>query len=98
MTLPVVFRRAARLEFDEALDWFERKQTSLGGRFAERVQEVLARIALLPRLRQCVYQDVRQAIVRDFPYLVLYRVLPKQIRVIAVFHTSRDPAIWQSRI
>ncbi|MBL8798289.1 MAG: type II toxin-antitoxin system RelE/ParE family toxin [Planctomycetia bacterium] len=98
MTVRVVFRREARGEFDEAHDWYECQQPGRGDRFAERVEEVLARIAALPRLHQCVYLDVRRALVRDFPYLILYRVLPKQIRVIAVFHTRRDPTIWQSRI
>jgi plasmid stabilization system protein ParE len=40
---------------------------------------------------------VRCALVRRFPYAVYYRVEPERIVVIAVFHTKRDPGVWQSR-
>jgi len=70
MTLPIVFRRPARVEFDEAHAWFEQRQAGLGERFSGRVQEVLDRIAVLPKLHQCIFQDVRRAVVRDFSYVV----------------------------
>ena len=37
------------------------------------------------------------ALVRRFPYLVLYRLGDESISVIAVFHAKRDPKIWKSR-
>ncbi len=45
-----------------------------------------------------VYGDVRKAVVRRFPYVVLYREDAAEVVVIAVFHTSRDPSIWQARV
>ncbi len=33
MTLPVIFRRQARLEFDEAADWYEQERAGLGSQF-----------------------------------------------------------------
>jgi hypothetical protein len=41
MTLPIVLRREARAEFDEAFDWYEQQRAGLGVEFAERVQAVL---------------------------------------------------------
>jgi hypothetical protein len=35
--------------------------------------------------------------VRGFPYCVYYREESSLVRVLSVFHTSRDPSIWQSR-
>jgi plasmid stabilization system protein ParE len=43
-------------------------------------------------------KDARQTTVKRFPYLVVYRILDKEIIVVAIVHTSRDPAVWQSRI
>jgi plasmid stabilization system protein ParE len=43
------------------------------------------------------FGDVRKAVVNGFPYCLYYREEPSQVRVLAVFHTSRDPSIWQSR-
>jgi len=97
MSLPIVFRRIARVEFDEAHDWYEKRHTGLGQKFSASVQEVLDRIAITPQVHQCIFKDVRRGVVRGFPYGVMYRVTPKQIRILAVFHGSRDPAIWQAR-
>ena len=45
-----------------------------------------------------VYQDVRKAVIRRFPFIVLYREDQGEIVVLSVFHTARNPAIWQSRV
>jgi len=65
--------------------------------FATRVQEVLDRIATNPQLHAVVLADVRKAVVARFPYCVYYRAGAARVEVIAVFHTSRDPSIWQDR-
>ena len=39
----------------------------------------------------------RKAVVSRFPYVVLYREEAGEVVVISVFHTARDPSIWQSR-
>ena len=51
----------------------------------------------MPGMHVAVFGDVRKAIVARFPYCVFYREEPSCVRVLAVFHTSRDPSIWQSR-
>jgi plasmid stabilization system protein ParE len=97
MSLPIRFHRAARAEFDEAIDRYEVLRPGLGDDFEEAVQRVLDRIAAAPELHQCVLNDIRRAVVRRFPYTVFYRVRPDHVRVIAVFHSSRNPSIWQRR-
>jgi hypothetical protein len=39
----------------------------------------------------------RLALVRRFPYAVVYRIDDDQITVVAVYHMHRDPRGWQSR-
>jgi plasmid stabilization system protein ParE len=45
MTLPIVFRRVARNEFDEAADWYEQRRPGRGAKFIAAVEAVLSRIA-----------------------------------------------------
>jgi plasmid stabilization system protein ParE len=97
MSLPIIFRPEARAEFDESYDWYEDKRPGLGEAFAEQVQRVLDRIAAMPRIHGVVFGDVRKAVVVRFPYCVYYREEPSCVRVLAVFHTSRNPKIWQRR-
>ena len=33
-----------------------------------------------------------------YPYCVYYRIEEDRVLVLAVFHTARDPAIWQNRV
>lgn len=96
--LPIRLLPEARDEFDSAVDWYEQRQPGLGADFLAQVREVFQRIAANPQLHATVYQDVRKAVVKKFPYVVLYREEAGEILVIAVFHTGRDPSIWQSRI
>lgn len=98
MSVPVVFRREARLEFDGAADWYEQRQSGLGPRFTRAVQQLLDRIAGQPDFYPPVWSDVREALVRGFPYCVYYRQESGQVLVLAVFHTARDPSVWQSRL
>lgn len=98
MSLPIILRRDARAEFDAAFDWYEGQRPGLGLDFVARIQEAFARIADRPELFGIVAHDVRRALVRRFPYAIIYRVESERILVVAVFHTSRDPDTWQARL
>ncbi|MCC7422044.1 MAG: type II toxin-antitoxin system RelE/ParE family toxin [Planctomycetaceae bacterium] len=97
MTSPVIFRRVARAEFNDAADWYEQRRRGLGAAFTAAVEDVLERIADQPRLFPKVYKDARLALVSGYPYCVYYLEEPEQVVILAVFHTSRDPSVWQSR-
>jgi toxin ParE1/3/4 len=97
MSLPVVLRDEAQAEFDEAFDYYDAQKVGLGVTFAGRVQEVFDRISANPLLHAVVLRDIRKAVVARFPYCVYYRPEPTRVQVIAVFHTSRDPSVWQGR-
>ncbi|HJT78116.1 MAG TPA: type II toxin-antitoxin system RelE/ParE family toxin [Gemmataceae bacterium] len=97
MSRPIRFLPEARAEFDAATDWYERQRAGLGADFVARVRQVLQRISANPQTHAAVYQDVRKAVVQQFPYVVLYREDAGEVVVISVFHTARDPSIWQSR-
>jgi toxin ParE1/3/4 len=97
MTLPLVFRPVAQAEFVAATAWYEDQRPGLGGDFVAEVQQVLETIANHPERYSVADGDVREALVSRFPYCVYFRVKPDWIVVIAVFHTSRDPSLWQVR-
>jgi hypothetical protein len=97
MTLPLVFRPVAQAEFVAATAWYEDQRPGLGGDFVAEVQQVFETIANHPQQYPVADGDVREALVSRFPYCVYFRVKPDWIVVIAVFHTSRDPSVWQVR-
>jgi plasmid stabilization system protein ParE len=98
MSFPLRLLPEARAEYDEAADWYERQRPGLGLTFISRVREVFQRIAVNPRLHAVVYQDIRKAVVKQFPFIVLYREDAGEVIVVSVFHTARDPSTWKSRV
>lgn len=97
MNVPLVFRHLARAEFMEAAEWYEGQREGLGMEFVAEVQKVLDRIGEQPDRFPLASGDIREAPIKRFPYCVYYRVKADRVVVLAVFHSSRDPAIWQSR-
>jgi plasmid stabilization system protein ParE len=97
MSVPLVIRRKARADFDAAFDWYEQQRAGLGIKFAERDQTVFDSISAMPEQHAPIFRDVCKALVRPFPYSVIYRIRGRQVVVLAVFHNKRNPDIWKSR-
>jgi len=95
---PVVFTLAARAELIDAQDWYEHEGTGLGLRFRSAVDAAIQRMSANPRQFPVVYRNVRRALLRRFPYALMFVIEPDgMLTVIASFHGSRDPAHWQKR-
>lgn len=98
MSLPLDFHPAVRDEINDAHDWYEQRQPGLGGAFLDEVQRALAAIGVNPARYGFAEGNIREGPLKRFPYAVYYRVLVTRIRVLAVYHTSRNPAGWRSRV
>lgn len=94
----IIFRSAAESELKEAYQWYEERIRGLGLEFIRAVEGCVEIIRRNPNIYPVVYKDVRQGIVRRFPYSVLYLIAPNKVVVISVFHSSRDPGIWKRRV
>lgn len=97
MSLPLEFHPAVRGEIDDAHDWYEQRRPGLGRDFLDEIERVLAEITANPARYGFVDAGIREGLLNRFPYAIYYRVLADRIRVLAVYHTSRDPLGWQSR-
>jgi len=96
MTLKVVFRRAARAEFDDAALRYEEKQPHLGIQFTAEIDRVVNLAAENPARFPIKHSDIRCVQARRFPYSVFYRVEAHRIVVLAVFH-ARLPKMAECR-
>jgi plasmid stabilization system protein ParE len=95
---PVLFTLAARAELIDAQDWYENEVPGLGVRFRQAVDAAIERMSANPRLFPSIYRNVRRALLRRFPYALLFVIEPDgTVTVIACFHGSRDPAHWEKR-
>ncbi len=97
MKLPVAFHRAASAEFIEASVWYENKREGLASGFINEIDRCVSLASDSPYQFAIVHQDIRRIVVNRFPYGVYFRVEKLRIVILAVFHSSRNPAIWKTR-
>jgi plasmid stabilization system protein ParE len=97
MTPRFVFHPAARADLAEALLWYDHQRTGLGAELGAVVAETIRRISAHPEAFPRVEGSIRRAVLRRFPYSILYVVRPEEIEVLGVFHHRRDPSIWRGR-
>jgi plasmid stabilization system protein ParE len=90
-------RPIAIREIQEAFRWYEQQRSGLGKRFSRAVGETLAAVESRPAQFARVRGEVRRALIRHFPYAILYIVEPDAIVVLGCFHSRRDPRHWHSR-
>lgn len=98
MSLPLQLDPEALEEYDDAHDYFDAQRRGLAQAFEDEIEKVFRLIARFPRMHTEVYRGVRRGIVDRFPYCVYYREEIDHIRVVSIFHTSRNPSIWKKRV
>lgn len=98
MSLPIVVNPEAEDDLDQARTWYEEQRPGLGDDFLLCVEQVFDLIQRMPSLHAKVFQDLRLALVRRFPYAIVYGTDDDQITIVAVYHTRRDPRGWQRRV
>ena len=97
MTFQRIVRPIARSELAESSAWYESRKDGLGVELVMAVEAVFGEITTQPNRFPIAVGDIREAPVTGFPFCVYYRVRGDRVIVLAVFHTARDPSIWQSR-
>jgi plasmid stabilization system protein ParE len=97
MTRPVILRARAECDIQTTFEWYESQQSGLGEEFLAHLREKLEALRSFPESFPVLYRNVRRAVVSRFPYAVFYVAESARVVVLAVLHTSRDPAIWPRR-
>lgn len=97
MRVEVDFTEAAEADVVDALDWYGRHGKAVAVHFLAELDAAVKRISDSPLRFAEVHKDVRRILLRRFPYALFYRILDDRIRVLACFHTRRDPQIWRAR-
>jgi toxin ParE1/3/4 len=94
MTWPVVVRRRALRELQQAHDWYEAQREGLGEDFLRACDRTMFDLAEQPLRFPVLHADVRRALLVRFPYAVLFRTRANQVVVLSVLHQARDPRRW----
>lgn len=92
-----LFHPEAQAEYDAALARYQSRSLQAAARFEAEVERVLSLIGSNPDMFPSYDDEHRFAILRRFPYSLVYHVQPGQVLIVAVAHSSRSPGYWQGR-
>ena len=98
MAAELIIAPEARRDIEEAYDWYENRRVGLGEEFLGCVDACIEAICRNPELYAKIFRDYRRGVVRRFPYAVFYEFEADTVTVYCVFHTSRDPEKWRTRL
>jgi plasmid stabilization system protein ParE len=99
MSRQVIFDPEARLEFEEAVIWYDEQRTGLGDQFETEVHATIQQILHNPGRFRFVSVTIRRARVEVFrKYGLFFRVTPNFIGIVSVFHGARNPAELRRRL
>ena len=98
MTRRIVFRPQAVTELAEAVEWYEARGRGLGAEFLRSLDAVVAHLQRHPTLYPIVFGDARRAVLRRFPFSLIYIVRDNELLIAACIHSRRDPSRWQERL
>lgn len=98
MTRHVALRPEAEREIAEAAAWYEERVPELGAAFLDEVARLIESIRSHPHRFAAIQGEICKAVLRRFPYIVLFRARADEVVVLSVFHTRRDPGRLRSRL
>lgn len=91
MKFSIEIKEPAKNGAIDAFLYYESQQKHLGERFLDKMELLLSDIAKHPKLYPEKYKSFRQAIIKPFPYLIIFEIIDHSIVVYKVVFAKRHP-------
>src|SRR5690606_5484235 len=88
---PVRFHAAAQRELSQEVERYDQQLSGLGQALIGEVEEVLRRISTFPELGAPYVHQTRRAVLRTFPFTLIYTRSAAELVVLAIAHQRRRP-------
>jgi toxin ParE1/3/4 len=88
----------SRLDILDAFSWYESRREGLGAEFEICLDAGFKFVQKNPLLSQRRYKNLRIYFIERFPYGIHYFIDGNSIKVLGIFHTSRNPKNWSDRL
>lgn len=94
--MQLLFRPEAETELLQAQQWYELQSPGLGYEFARAVEVAVEAIIAMPQGHPIIHDQLRHALLRRFPYSLIYQLSATEIVVLSCFHHKRKPDSWRN--
>lgn len=91
MKYQLEIKESARKGAVDAFLYYEDQQEKLGDRFLDKMELLLNDISRHPKLYPEKYKQFRQALIKPFPYLIIFEIIQSKIIVYKVILAKRNP-------
>ncbi len=88
----------AEVDLKNAYQFYAEESTRVAESFFKQINASLEVIKKNPRSFPYAHKNLQKFVVKKFPFVIYYQLDESTIRVIAIFHTSRNPEIWNERL
>jgi toxin ParE1/3/4 len=93
----VLFHPEAQAEYECALGCYQARSVRSAARFEAEVERLIELMKAHPDMFPPYDDEHRVAVLRRFPYSVVYQVVSDWVYIVAVPHSARSAAYWQGR-
>ena len=92
-------RLTPEADFDaqHAIQWYDERDHELGDDFLQKVNECITSVEKNPEKYPIVHRKIRRALIKRFPYEILFEIENDEIIIYAIYHCARDPEVWKRR-
>ena len=97
------FHLLAKWDLIDLVDRYNVSQPGLGDDFAHQVESKVRELAAQPRRFWIVQppvrgREIRQAIVKHFPFFIIYEVFAAEVVIAAIVHFRQRRRTWRRRL
>ncbi len=87
----LVFTSRANTNILKAFEYYETVQKDLGDYFLTSLENCIIYIDHNPEIFKTVFKNFRQAKIKRFPYVIIFRKIDDEIIIDNVFNTYQNP-------
>ena len=93
----LVYRPEAEQEINAAAEWYEARSSGLAAEFLRAFDAAVATVERNPLQHAAVNPRMHRALLRRFPYSLIFTVSEEEIVILACAHWRQNPRRWQFR-
>lgn len=87
-------------DLNNAVEWYNKQHNGLGVKFSNQIIAQINSLEFSPYNNSIRFLNVRYLLIKKFPFVIHYSVdeIEHIVRIYSIFHTSRNPKIWNKRL